>query len=122
MISPYFQYTNVGANPAVGINHGASTTSAAILTKYSFTPAFSVAARGEVITSTGGNATSLLYGPSSQAFSLTLTPTYQFKIFFLRGEVSYVKAQDITAGFGFGGALGVKTDQVRGILETGVLF
>jgi len=121
MISPYFQYTSVGANPAIGIMHGAATTSAAILTKYSFTPAFSVAARGEVITTTGGNVTSLLYGPNSQAFSLTLTPTYQFKIFFLRGEVSYVKAQDITAGFGFG-EFGVKTDQVRGMLETGVLF
>jgi hypothetical protein len=121
MISPYFQYTSVGANPAIGITHGASTTSAAILTKYSFTPAFSVAARGEVITSTGGNVTSLLYGPGSQAFSLTLTPTYQFKIFFLRGEVSYVKAQDITAGFGFGPS-GANTSQVRGMLETGVLF
>jgi hypothetical protein len=121
MISPYFQYTTVGANPAIGIMHGASTTSAAILTKYSFTPAFSVAARGEIITSTGGNVTNLLYGPGSQAYSLTLTPTYQFKIFFLRAELSYVKAQDISAGFGFG-PNGTNTDQVRGLLETGVLF
>jgi hypothetical protein len=126
MISPYFQYTTVGANPAIGIMHGAATTSAAILTKYSFTPAFSVAARGEMITSTGGSVTNptytnLLYGPGSQAFSLTLTPTYQFKIFFLRAELSYVKAQDMTSGFGFG-PNGADTNQVRGLLETGVLF
>jgi hypothetical protein len=119
MISPYVQYTNVDANASIGITHGASTTSGAILAKYSFTPNFSVAARGEVITSTGGNVTSLLYGPGSRAYSMTLTPTYQFKIFFLRGEVSYVKVQDMTAGFG---PSGTDTSQVRGLLETGVLF
>jgi Putative beta-barrel porin-2, OmpL-like. bbp2 len=121
MISPYFQYTVVPANPAVGITHDASTTSAAILTKYSFTPAFSVAARGEVISSTGGNVTSLLYGPSSDAYSFTITPTYTFKIFFVRAEFSYTKASNITPGFGFG-PFGNNSKQMRGLLETGVLF
>jgi hypothetical protein len=121
MISPYFQYTFVSANPSIGITRGASTKSAAILAKYSFTPAFSIAARGEVIASTGDGVTNLLYGPGSRAVSLTLTPTYQFRIFFLRGEVSYVKAQNITGGLGFGPS-GTRADQVRGLLETGVLF
>jgi hypothetical protein len=126
MISPYFQYTVVPVNPAVGITHNVSTTSAAVLAKYSFTPAFSVAARGEVITSTGGvfssgNFSNLLYGPGSNAYSFTITPTYQFKILFLRAEFSYTKAEDMTPGFGFG-PLGNNSRQLRGLIETGVLF
>ena len=121
MFSPYVQYTQVSANLGIGIPHSASTKSIALLTKYSITPAFSLAARGEFTASTGNDATNLLYGPGSQAFSLTLTPTYQFKIFFLRAEVSYVKASEVTAQLGFG-PNGTENSQVRGLLETGVLF
>ena len=123
-ISPYFQYTHVPATPSVGITHGASTTGGALLAKYSFTPKFSLAARGEYISSTGKgveDAPSLLYGAGSNAWSLTVTPTYQFKIFFLRAELSYTKIESLTPGFGFGPE-GLDTSQVRGLVETGVLF
>jgi hypothetical protein len=123
-ISPYFQYTHVPENYNLGILRSASTYGGALLTKYNFTPEFAVAARGEYESSTGlvgGIQPSLLYGPGSKAWSLTLTPTYQKKIFFIRGEVAYTKLEDITPGFGLGTSFD-KTHQVRIAAEAGVLF
>jgi hypothetical protein len=122
--APYFQYTHVPENTSLGIMKPASTYGGAILTKYSFTPEFSLAARGEYESSTGivgGIQPSLLYGPGSKAWSLTLTPTYQKKIFFLRGEVAYTKLVDFTTSYGLGPAFD-KTNQVRVAAETGILF
>jgi Putative beta-barrel porin-2, OmpL-like. bbp2 len=123
-LTPYLQYTYVPAVPSIGLTHSASTFGLALIAKYSFTPALSVALRGEYISSTGNSAQgapNLLYGPGSNAWSLTFTPTYQFKIFFVRGEVSYVKADGITPGFAFGQS-GAAADQTRAMIETGVLF
>ena len=123
-ITPYFQYTRVPATPTAGIVHEASTTGGAILAKYAVTPKFNVAARGEYISSTGKNvlgAPSLLYGAGSNAWSLTVTPTYQFKVFFVRAELSYTRIESATPGFAFG-PLGQADSQTRGLIETGVLF
>ena len=67
------------------------------------------------------NPTNLLYGPDSGAWSLTLAPTYQRGLFFARGEISYTRIDNLTAGFGFGSNLD-RRDQVRLMVETGVLF
>jgi hypothetical protein len=53
--------------------------------------------------------------------SLTLTPTWQFKTFFIRGEASYTKLDDAAPGAGFGSA-GTADSQTRLMVETGVLF
>jgi hypothetical protein len=121
MLTPYFQYTHIPAMPSLGVTSSASTTGVALLGKYSVTPEFSWAGRAEYISSSnGGGVTSpLFFGPGSDAWSLTLTPTYQKGIFFVRGEVSYTKLSDFTAGFG---PAGDKSSQVRGLLETGFLF
>ena len=55
------------------------------------------------------------------AWSATLTPTWQVKTLFVRGELSYTKLDSMGAGAGFG-KLGNKDDQVRAMVETGVLF
>ena len=121
-VIPYFQYTHVPAAPEVGITHDANTISGAILGKYSFTPTFSIAARGEYISSSdGGGTTNLLYGPGSKAWSATITPTYQLGIYFMRAEFSYTQLNDFAPGAGFGPA-GMNKGQARGLLETGVLF
>ncbi|WP_164055912.1 outer membrane beta-barrel protein, partial [Serratia marcescens] len=65
--------------------------------------------------------TNLLYGPGSSAWSLTFTPTYQKGIFFARGEVSYTRIGNLEAGFGFGRDFD-RRDQVRALIETGILF
>jgi hypothetical protein len=50
-----------------------------------------------------------------------LTPAYQKGVFFARAEAAYVRASNITAGFGFGPHLD-RRSQARGAVEMGVLF
>jgi len=123
-ITPYFQFTNVPASAKLGIGHDASTYGGAILASYQFTDNLSLAGRAEYITSTGSaanGAPSLLYGPGSSAFSFTVTPTYQWGIYFFRDELSYVQANSITPGAAFGRG-GGNRDQARILVEAGVIF
>jgi hypothetical protein len=130
-ITPYFQYTNVPGNssPPLNTRSSASTYGGAILVNYSFPddswlPGFSLPARFEYISSTGSlanGAPSLIYGPGSSAWSITLTPTYQYKIFFARAEFSHVGTSSTTPGFALGPTFG-NTTQTRFLFETGVLF
>jgi hypothetical protein len=118
-IIPYLQYTHTPKSASAGLPDSGSTIGGAVLAKYTFTPMFSLAGRAEYISSSGGQ--SLLYGPKSKAMSLTLTPTWQFKTFFIRGEASYTKLDKVTPGLGFGSA-GTDDSQTRLMVETGVLF
>jgi hypothetical protein len=119
IIQPYFQATHVPTNNKVGITSSASTFGGAILTNYSFGGGFNLGGRLEYIGTTGNN--NLLYGPGSGAFSISVTPTFQYNYFFARGEFSWVKANSITAGSGFG-STGTNTSQTRLLFETGILF
>jgi len=118
-VTPYLQYGHTPKNTSVGLPASGSTFGGAVLAKYSFTPMFSLAGRAEYLGSSGGE--SLLYGPKSKAWSLTITPTLQIKTFFVRGEASYTKLVDFAPGAGFGSA-GSDGSQTRLMLETGVLF
>jgi hypothetical protein len=120
VINPYLQYTTTPKITAFGLPGSASTIGGAVLAKYSFTPTFNLAGRAEYISSSGSQV-SLLYGPKSSAWSLTLTPTWQVKTLFIRGELSYTKLDSMGPGAGFGRA-GDKDAQTRGMIETGVLF
>jgi hypothetical protein len=62
-----------------------------------------------------------LRGPGSNAWSLTVTPTFRRGIFFARGEVSYTRIGHLTAGLGFGDELD-QPAQMRALVDTGVLF
>ena len=123
-VTPYLQYARTHAEPALGLDQEASTLAGALLAKYSFTPKFSLGGRAEYIASHGsaaGGAPNLLYGDGSKAWSVTLTPTWQDKIFFVRGEVSYTAATDVSPGLAFG-SQGAAKSQTRGMVETGFLF
>jgi hypothetical protein len=123
-IQPYVQWQRTPRDTNLGIPHSASTYGAAVLGKYSFTNQWSLAARAEYIKSTGSlsnGAPSLLYGPGSSAWSLTLTPTWQKGIFFARAEGSYVSAQSVIDGFGLGTNFD-QHSQVRGLVEAGIIF
>lgn len=123
-LQPYLQYNYVPVNASLGIVHDGSTFGAAILANYAFTPQFSLAGRLEYISSSGNalsGAPNLLYGAGSKAYSITITPTFQYKIYFVRAEFSYVKALDTTPGLAFG-PLGANTSETRGLLETGIIF
>lgn len=124
MVDPYVQFSYVPTNFEIGFLHGASTVSGAVLASYSFTNEWFLAGRAEYIATSGRDAPgtpNLLYGPGSNAWSLTLTPIFQHGIFFARADASYVSAGGATAGDLFGATLD-KSSQVRLMLETGVLF
>jgi Putative beta-barrel porin-2, OmpL-like. bbp2 len=128
-ITPYFQYTNVPKNPAIGAFQSASTYGGAILANYSFAAdsplsGVSLPVRVEYIASSGSaaaGAPNLIYGPGSDAWSITVTPTYQFDKYFVRAEGSYVQAMHTTPGLVFG-PTGNSKSQTRGMLEFGILF
>ena len=125
-ITPYYQYTVVKANPTIGILTGAHTNGGAILANYNFKHGVSFAIRPEYIKSSGNvlnpSSINLLYGPGSGAFAFTATPTYVKDGFFLRGDFSVVHATDTTPAFSAFGTTGLKTNQVRGVIEAGFMF
>jgi len=124
IIQPYFQWTVVPHNSEIGVLKTTSTIGGAMLASYSFTSNISLGARAEIIGTNGSvndGAANLLYGPGSQAWSLTLTPTYQYEKYFVRVEGSYVQAMGYTPGDVFG-MQGTHPTQLRGLIEAGVLF
>lgn len=124
-ITPYVQYSRISKNESIGILKSASTYSGAVIANYVITPMFALGGRAEYIKTSGSRSdvagTNLLYGPGSGAFSLTVTPTFTYKQFFARADVSVVSITDLTDGDGFGSS-GTDKTQVRGLLETGVIF
>jgi hypothetical protein len=128
-VTPWFQFTHVPQASSIGAFSSASTIGGAILANYSFgddsfLPGVSLPVRFEYLGSTGSaanGAPNLLYGPGSKAWSITFTPTYQYKIFFARAEISHVGTNGTTPGLVFG-PNGTNTTQTRGMLEVGVLF
>jgi len=124
IIQPYYQFSSVPTNAKVGVVHGASTDGGALLVSRTFKHGFALAGRGEYIGSTGStaqNSVNLIYGPGSGAWSLTLTPTYQYQRFFARGDLSLVRATNLTSGDAFG-PRGTDPNQPRGVIEIGFLF
>lgn len=128
-LTPYLQLTWVPENRPLGLDHSASTAGGAMMARYAFADdtslkGVSLPVRVEYISSSGGTsdgAPNLLYGPGSSAWSATITPTYQSGIFFTRAELSYVGTMESQAGSVFG-KNGAARSQVRGAIETGIVF
>jgi hypothetical protein len=124
IVQPYYQYGDVPTNPRIGVIHGASAQGIAVLVTRAFSHGLAFSGRGEYLATSGNaadQAVNLLYGPGSAAWSATLTPTWQHQRFFVRGDLSYVRAISITRGDAFGPA-GANPNQPRGVLELGLLF
>jgi Putative beta-barrel porin-2, OmpL-like. bbp2 len=124
ILQPYFQLTVVPHNFDIGVIKTTSTFGGAILGSYRLADHFYFAGRAEFIGTTGNSkdgAADLLYGPGSRAWSLTLTPTYQYRQFFVRPEVSYVQAMNYASGDVFG-SRNSNPAQIRGLIEFGLLF
>ena len=119
LINPYLQYQRVDRINSLGIASG-SEWGLGLLATYTLSEHWSLSGRGEYETSSG--AQSFLYGPKSKAWSLTITPTWQNKLFFIRGDLSYTGLSDQAFGFGTTGTTGTKDDQFRALLETGIVF
>lgn len=123
-IETYLQYTNAPRNTHLSVDRTTATLGEAVLENYTFTPHLSMAGRVEYVGSTGNlhdGSANLIYGPGSQAASVTLTSAYQNNSFFARGEFSFVHAFNISQGDAFG-LNGMTDTQSRGVIETGFLF
>jgi hypothetical protein len=127
-VAPYLQFTYVPDNSALksaGFTHDASTIGFALNGAYSFNDNWKLGLRAEYIDSSGsladGAPALLTGGPGADNWSITVTPTYQYKIFFARAEFSYVGLGSTTPGFAFGKA-GTDDSQVRVMFEAGVIF
>lgn len=112
--NPYFQYQDIPKYVPVGQTKSQQIASGALLVNYAFDSksslaGFSLPVRGEYVTSTGFQ--------KYNVWSITATPTYQYKIYFIRAEVSYT-----AANIGLFGSTGAAKSQTRGVVETGVLF
>jgi hypothetical protein len=112
-INPYFQYSDIPKYVPVGQLSDQQITSGALLVNYAFDSkspfsGVSLPFRGEYVSSTGFQ--------KYNAYSITFTPTYQYKIYFIRGEVSYTDAN-----IGLFGSTGTAKSQTRGLIETGVI-
>jgi hypothetical protein len=124
IIQPYFQWTVIPHQPDLGVFKTTSSLSGAILASYALTDNFFIAGRVEGFGTTGNTtdgSANILFGPGADSWSITLTPTYQYKNFFVRGEASFVQAVGYTSGDVFGGT-NQNPAQVRGVLETGIFF
>ncbi|MEI9889846.1 MAG: outer membrane beta-barrel protein [Caulobacteraceae bacterium] len=101
--TPYFQYTSSPAYTGSGTTKETTTWSGALLATYTFDSKSMLAASAcrrasSTFRRTTASAVGVpLFGPGSNAYSFTLTPTYTFNRYFVRAEVSYV-------GIGGGGA------------------
>jgi len=94
------------------------------LLSHAFKHGFSLAGRGEYISSSGSAAqksVNLMFGPGSAGTSVTLTPTFQYGGFFFRGDLSWVNASSITPGDAFG-STGMNGNQFRAVGKIGFLF
>ena len=125
VIQPYLQYTDVPIITGYSLKK-ASTFGAALLVNYNCEKiaGLSLPVRLEYISSTGSStdgAPNLLYGAGSKAWSMSVTPTYQYKVFFARVEISYVHATSTTPGLAFGSS-GTDNSQSRAAIEAGLLF
>ena len=141
VISPYLQLNTTPAFVVGGHTVLRSTEdwAGAILASVSLDDNWKLAARGEYLNSSGSPTSVppafnfLGCGAGCSAWSLTVTPSYQWKLLFARLDVSYVGLSSNTIGFG------TKTihlgsppiaypsnanasDQFRVMFETGVLF
>ena len=109
-VGPYVQYQTQSGN---GDEWGVG-----LLAAYQFTPTWSLNGRLEYEDASSDSGL-LPFGVGSNAFTATITPTWQKGIFFVRGELSYASLGSNSLGYG---KLYNKNDTFRALLETGVSF
>lgn len=125
-VSPYVQYQHKNDHPSYLCDCDLGTGSDwgfAVLAAYQFTPEWSLNGRVEYETASGASSSfsgyPLPFGRGSNAWSFTITPTYQKGIFFARGELSYASLGSFDTGYGRDED---KSDQFRAMVETGIVF
>jgi hypothetical protein len=124
---PYALWVQSPASTALGYVRGQSAFGAVLIANYAFNGALSLGGRVETVGNSSAttdfsfNSDLVGYGPGSNATTLTLTPAYKARHLIVRGEWSYVAANNVLSGIGFGPG-GLRTNQTRFGLEVGAQF
>lgn len=124
IIQPYYQFSDVPTNTSVGVLKGGKTNGGALLVSHAFKHGFSLPGRVEYIASSGNisdGTVNLLYGPGSNATSVTMTPTFQKGGMYVRGDLSWTHTGSYIPGDAFG-KNGTNANQARAVAEVGFIF
>ena len=115
VFNPYFQYTTTPTIASAGIQ-GFDTYGVGLLGNYVFDSKSTLAGVSLPVRFEYQHASNASFDPKD-VYTITFTPTYQYKVFFVRGEVSYVSSSTAIFGSNF-----ADKTQTRGMVETGVVF
>lgn len=125
IVQPYIQYSETPSDAHLGFGKSASLWGEGLLVNYAVpNTSYNVSARVEGEQSSGSpgdGSPNTLYGVGSDAWSFTITPSWQSGVFFARAEASYVATSKAVSGFALG-PTGTNTEQFRFAIETGILF
>jgi hypothetical protein len=119
---PEIQYVYAKPDQRVGLDKFSSNLGLAAFADYSFanTP-YSVGAWGEYFSSNGPDT--WFVNPGAQGFGVSVSPTWQGKNLFVRGDLGLLHlTKSSTGGAGGYGAAGGNRNQADFLLETGMLF
>jgi hypothetical protein len=119
-IAPELQYVYTGADSRSGLTQFSSNFTAALFAAYSFGKSpWSVGAWAEYFSSSGPDF--WFISPGAKGFGVSISPTWQHKAFFVRGDLGVLRLTDLGTGPGFG-ANGADRTQATAALDFGVLF
>lgn len=123
-VVPEVQYTWATKTPSVGLTDFSSNIGAAVFANYQFGKSpWSLGGWVQYFSSNGPDAWFL--NSRSQGFGLSITPTWQGKYLFVRGDVGWLHLTNLgtpgSIGYG-GGPAPTGRDQATFLVETGVLF
>ena len=124
-IEPYWQYTNVPTNVSVGITKSYEHGWRRAPVQLQFQARNIAGSQARIHNQQrqlGERSLNLLYGPGSNAFSFTVTPTYQKGGFFLRADLGVVDARSFTPGDAFGALGKLKGHKLGAQSEAGFMF
>lgn len=121
---PEVQYVYSKPNASVGIPTFTSNFGAALFANYQFGKSpYSIGGWVQYFTSNGRN--NWFLNPGAEGVGLSITPTWQGKNLFVRGDFGYIHLTNIgrsdQGAVGYGSGLNGR-DQVTAVLEAGVLF
>lgn len=122
-VVPEVQYTWATKTPVAGLTSFSSNFGAAVFADYQFdkTP-YSLGGWVQYFTSSGPDDWFL--NPGAQGFGLSVTPTWQGKYLFVRGDLGFLHLTQISNTAGFTGYSSSLTGRNVGtfLLEAGILF
>ena len=121
-VVPEVQYTWAKKDTSLGLMDNSSNLGAAVFANYQFGKSpYSLGGFIEYFASSGGY--NWFLNPGAKGVGISITPTWQGKYLFVRGDIGLLHLTTIGAGPGYGrGVTPTGRDQATFLIETGILF